>query len=114
MIGKRLEQVLADHRGEAQVLRANGHKAQADSIERVCEDVALAARDYLDWLDEDEAMLRSAKSRDFFRSRFPDWEAQGLAEWRKKRRYYRRIIVPRRANLEAARAQAARDARRSA
>lgn len=109
-----LEQVLADHRGEAAVLRANGHKLQAESIERVCDDVARSQRDYLDWMEEGEAISRSGKSAEWFRSRFPDWEAQNLAEWRHKKRYYRRIVVPRRANLEAARAQAERDARRSA
>lgn len=109
-----LEQVLADHRGEAAVLRKAGHKLQADSIELVCDDVSKAARDYLDWLDEGEARARSGKSVDWLRHHFAEWEAQGLAEWRHKRRYYRRIIVPRRANLEAARAQAERDARKSA
>ncbi len=113
-MSRSLEQVLADYRGEAAVLRMNGHKAQAESIERVCDDVARSLEAYLDWLEESEAMARSAKGVDFYRNRFSDWEAQGLAKWHGRRRYYRRIVVPRRANLEAARAQAERDARRTA
>jgi hypothetical protein len=113
-MNRSLEQVLADAREDANRLRLHGHKAQAESIDRLSEDVAKAARDYLDWLDEGEARTRSGKSADWLRSHFAEWETQGLAEWRHKRRYYRRIVVPRRANLEAARAQAERDARKSA
>jgi hypothetical protein len=112
--GVRLEETLADWRGQAAVLRHNGHKLQAESIEAVCADVAVCLRDYLDCLEEAEAHSRSGRSIEWFRSRFADWEAQGLAERRGKRRFYRRIIVPRRPNLEAARAQAEREAKRSA
>lgn len=110
----KLEDVLADARGDAARLRFHGHKAQAESMEAVCEAVANAARDYLDWLEEVEARARSGKSAEWLRGRFPDWEIQGLAELRGRKRYYRRIAIPRRPNLEAARAQAERDARRSA
>jgi hypothetical protein len=108
------EQVIADWRGNAAVLRANGHKAQAESIEACCRDMATAFASYLDWLEESEAHARSGKSTDWLRGRFTEWEEQGLAEMRGRRRFYRRVIIPRRANLEAARAQAERDARRSA
>lgn len=111
---RRLEDVLADWRGQAAVLRHNGHKAQADSIEAVCEDVARSQSAWLDWLEEEEARARSGKSAEWLRARFAEWEAQDLAERRGRKRYYRRVIVPRRPNLEAARAQAERDARRSA
>ena len=114
MLTMRLEDVLADLRGEAAVLRAHGSKGQADSLERACDLVAKAMRDYLTWLDEGEAHTRSGRSVEWLRSRFADWEEQRMAEYRGRRRFYRRIIVPRRANLEAARAEAERDARRSA
>lgn len=58
-----LEQVLADCRGEAAVLRANGHGAQAASMDAVCDRVREAMRDYLDWLSEDEARLMSGRTR---------------------------------------------------
>lgn len=111
---RELEQVLADYRGEAQCLRANGHAAQAESIERVCTHVAEAMEAYLDWLTEDQARTRSDRSLDFLRARFPIWETAGLARWsatKPRRRQYRRLIIPLRANLEAARAQADRMAR---
>ena len=43
-----------------------------------------------------------------------EWAGLGLAEFRGSKRYYRRLIVPRRANLEAARADAQRQAREAA
>lgn len=97
-----LEQVLADFREEAAILRANSQGAQAASIERVCEVVRNCMASYLDWMSEDEARLWSGWSRTRLRAHFPQWETQGLAEWvgegRKARRRYRRQAVPRRAN----------------
>lgn len=101
-----LEQVLADARGEAQLLRTHGHAAQADSIERLCEAVAESMRDYLDWLTEDEAQLHSGRGAEWLRHRFAEWEALGMAkrehQGRSQRRRYRLCIVPRRANTAAA------------
>lgn len=98
-----LEQVLADARGEAAVLRSHGHKAQADSVEKVCEAVTAAAYEYLNWLSEAEARLRSGHSTEFLRARFARWLEQGLARWDGKRRQYRAVVIPQRANREAAR-----------
>jgi hypothetical protein len=109
-----LEQVLADWRGDAAVLRRTGHPAMADAIERLCTAVGRSAEDYLTWLSESEAALHSGHQAVWFRSRYPGWEAQGLAEKRSGRRYYRQIIVPGRPNLDAARAAARRAARESA
>jgi len=105
-----LEQVLADVRGEAAVLRANGHKAQADSMDAVVDRVRDCMGPYLDWLTEDEARARSGRSVEWLRGQLPEWEALGLAKRDGKRRLYRRLIVPRRPNLEAARAAAQRAA----
>ncbi len=98
-----LEQVLADARGEAAVLRSHGHKAQAESIEKVCEAVTGAAYEYLNWLSEGEARLRSGHSTEFLRARFAAWNEQGLSRWNGKKREYRAVVVPQRANREAAR-----------
>ena len=108
-----LEQVLADYRGDAQVLRRRGHAHDAELIEMICDAVAAAAEDYLRWITEDEAMLRSARSRAWLRGQFAEWERQGLARRDGKRRLYRMIAVPLRANLTAA-AAAGRAAARSA
>jgi hypothetical protein len=110
----RLEDTLAELRGEAQVLRAHGAKTQADSIESVCDRVRDTMTAYLDWLSEPEAMARSGRGTRWLRAQFGEWAGLGLAEFRGSKRYYRRLIVPRRANLEAARADAQRQAREAA
>lgn len=96
-----LEQVLADARGDAALLRHHGHILQADSMERVCVAVADVMRDYLDWLSEDEARSQSGWGIPRLRSHFAEWEAMGMAKLqgtgRRARRQYRRCIVPQRA-----------------
>lgn len=104
-----IERALADFREEAQVLRANGHTAQAASIDRVLDAVRKAAPLYLEWLSEREAMMRSGKAADYFRSRFDAWENDGLAELRGKKRFYRGVVVPRRRLGSLVRAQAAQE-----
>lgn len=98
-----LEEVLADARGEAAVLRAHGHKGQAESIEKVCEAVTAAAYEYLNWLTEPEARLRSGHSTEYLRARFARWLEQGLARWDGRKRQYRAVVIPQRGNREAAR-----------
>lgn len=110
----KLEDVLADCREDAALLRAHGHKGQPESMERVCDRVAESMRSYLEWLSEAEAHSRSGRAIDWLRGRFADWEAIGMAERRGRARYYRAVIVPRRANLEAARADARREASQAA
>lgn len=107
----RLEEVLADWRGQAAVLRANGHPTQAGSVEEVCDSVASCMADYLTILSEEEARSRSGKGTDFLRTRFPAWEAAGMAFLEGRRRRYRACIIPVRVNLDLARAEARRDAR---
>lgn len=108
---ERLEEVLADFRDQANVLRFNGHVTQAASIDAVCDGVAKVMEDYLMVLTEEEAMSRSGKGLEFLRTRFPQWEAAGLAFRDGRRRRYRALIVPARPNLDLARAEARRDAR---
>ncbi len=98
-----LEQVLADWRGDAQVLRRQGHTREAEQIERFAEDVGKSAHEYLTWLREDEAILRSARSRPWLRSQFPIWLEAGHARREGRARFYRMLIVPRRPNVSAAR-----------
>lgn len=109
-----LEQLLADVREEAALLRRHGHKVQADSIESVCDRVRQCMAAYLDWLTEEEAVARSGRSANWLRGQLPEWEVIGMAKRDGRRRWYRRVIVPRRPNLEAARADAIREAQRIA
>ena len=98
-----LEEVLADERGAAQVLRANGHAHDAELIERVCDRVSAAAQDYLRWLSEPDARLRSGRSAAWLRARFPEWASEGHAELRRGVRYYPQCVIPQRADITAAR-----------
>jgi len=109
-----LSQVLADWSGQAAVLRARGHGREADHIEQLVADVRTSASAYLDWLSEDEAMLRSGRSRGYFRTRFSSWESEDNARIDGRRRRYRRCVVPQRANLDAARGAARAAAKESA
>lgn len=103
-MGETLETVLGDAREQASVLRYHGHAAQARSVEDVVDRVAGVMRSYLTVLSEKEAMMRSGKGVDFFRARFPEWEARGLAVLDERgRRTYREITVPVRPQLEVAR-----------
>ena len=108
------EQTIADLRGELSVLLANGHTLQAKSMERVLETMIVACAPYLERLTEERARTRSGKSIAWLRAHHPDWMTQGLAGKAGKHRWYRRCALPIRVNLEAARAQAERDAQSAA
>jgi hypothetical protein len=105
-----LEQVLADERGDAAVLRKNGHGHDADLIERVCDRVSRAAEEYLRFVAEPDARLRTNRSQEYLRARYADWEAQGHAYKKGTMRYYRMLVLPPRANLSAAREEGRRAA----
>ena len=98
-----LEQVLADWRGDAQVLRRQGHEREAAGLERCAGEVVAAAEDYLMWLTEEEAMLRSGRSVAWLRAHFPEWERAGHTRREGRRRWYRMLLVPQRANVVTAR-----------
>lgn len=102
MIGT-LDQILADWRGDAAVLRRHGNEHDAELIEKLCHQVSRAAEDYLQWLSEEDAMLQSGHGGEWFRGRFAGWERDGHARRIGRKRYYRQVVVPRRANPEAAR-----------
>ncbi len=109
-----LEQVLADEREDAAVLRRNRHTHEADIIERICARVSMAARDWMEFISERDAQLRSNKSVAWLRTRFPMWEREGLARHHPDKlheRQYRRVIIPRHVDVDAVRADAERQAR---
>ncbi len=101
-MAKQLEQVLADAREEAAILDANGHPAQANRMRRLCDDVQESAIEYLTWLSEEEAMRRSNRARTWLRSQFPGWERATHARLNGRKREYRALVVPQRANASAA------------
>jgi hypothetical protein len=109
-----LEQVLAEWEGKAAVLASTRHAHDAELIEQVCQSVRASAQDYLTWLSEPEAKLYSGHAVEWLRARFSVWEAQGLATRDGRRRRYRLIALPRRANLDRARRQAREATRQTA
>lgn len=109
-----LAEVLANHRAQAQILRAHHQIALADAIEQVCDDVAEHGARFLEWIPEREAELMSTHQAAWFRHRFEMWRRQGLARvhpQRPRERQYLAVVVPRAADLERARADARRAAR---
>lgn len=112
-----LEQVIADHKHQADVLAGQGFHGEAERIRRVVRDVENACVDYLKKLNEDDAMFRSGKSRAWLRGRFAEWAAMGHAGFhdeRPRERWYRQMILPLRVNREAARDAGRRGERFSA
>lgn len=109
-----LDQVLIDAAEDANRLRLHGHKAQADSIDRLVASVRAAAEDYLTWMSEKDAALRSGRSVTWLRHRFGQWQRDGHARLRGGHREYRTLIVPQAVNLISAREAGRAAARKSA
>jgi len=97
-----LEQVLADALGDAAVYRRRGDARVAELLEQLADQVSNAAEDYLRFLTEDEAMLRSGHQAPWFRKRRAEWAAAGNAREEGRRWLYRAIVVPQRGNASAA------------
>jgi hypothetical protein len=109
-----LAQVIADAREEAQVLRANGAGMAPDRLHQLLDDVTEAAEEYLTWLTENDASIRSGYSLVWLRSRFPAMQREGHARLNGKARQYRACAVPRRANTAMAAVKGREAARKSA
>ena len=99
-----IEDVLEELRRDAATFKRTGQERQFEYWSSVVDKVAAATEDYRRYLSEEDAVLRSAKSVGWLRSRFAEWERQGNAKRDGKRRLYRQVIVPMRANPSAARA----------
>lgn len=107
-----LEEVLASEREDAQVLRRRGYARDADLIDGLLDRVRTAAEDYITWLSESEAMIRSGEKASYFKKRYPAWMAEGHARVNERGvREYRMCIVPQRRH-ESAAAEAGRRAGR--
>jgi len=109
-----LADVVADWRGDAAVLRRRGNGASADILDRCADEATRAAEEWLLWLSEGEAQLRSGYSVAWLRSRFDAWRREGHArQTGRHTRLYRACIIPRRANVATA-AERGREAARKA
>ena len=107
-----LATVIADWRGEAAVLRRRGDNRTALLLEQCAEEAVLAAESYLLWLSETDAMLRTGRTREWLRSRYEGWAAEGHAKKTGRDRQYRAVMLPRRAAVVEAR-EAGRQAARA-
>lgn len=107
-----LEEVIANRRAAAQVLRAHGHEHDAKLIEEFASEVAESAEEYLRWIGETDAAMMSGKSEKWLRGQFLNWESLGHArKGQNGKREYRMLILPRRVNLSAAREEGRRAVR---
>lgn len=108
-----IEQTLADTREEAATLRRYGQGEVATAMETVLDTFMAELREYLTWHDEKGAALMSNKGASYFRSRYKEWEARGLARTASRgRRQYREVIIPkpvRFADIEVDAEQVARE-----
>lgn len=99
-----LEQVLADARGELPVLRRHGASVPVAQVEQLLDAIAEATEDYRRFLFEPDARLHSGASVPWLRAQFTRWEAEGHAYRDHGKRFYRQIVLPRRADTARARA----------
>jgi hypothetical protein len=102
MEGHSIEDVLDVYQQEAAILARRGHVNEAHLITSICQDITAALDDYLTWLSEANAQLRSGHGIAWLRDKFSDWEAAGHARMRSGKREYRQIIVPQRRHTEDA------------
>jgi hypothetical protein len=98
-----LRDVLADEVGQAAVLEHNGHDHDGRLIRRICDRVSAAAHEYLNFMSEPEAMLRTGKSERQLRRLYAELEPRRHAKKIGAMRYYRECMLEPRANLSAAR-----------
>lgn len=109
-----LQTVLDRWRADAAVLRRNGEARLAEALDRCAAEATTASEEWLTWLSEPQAELRSGHAAKWFRARREAWRREGHArECRRGRWEYRAAIVPTRANVAAA-AEAGRSAARRA
>jgi hypothetical protein len=115
-MAKPIETLLADYRADIDALDRTLNDHDARLLEKFVNEVSESIDEYITFLPETEASLWSGYSKDWLRQQFPRWERQGHAKLResgKRDRLYRRCILPRRANVGAARADAVRAARKA-
>lgn len=107
-MARSLEDVIADAREDVEVLRRSGNAGQAEYVEKLLDAVYAASEDYVTWLSESDALLKSGLAERTLRRRFRELVDCGLARYNNHRgREYRACAVPSRPNLAAARARGA-------
>jgi hypothetical protein len=112
-----LAQIIAEAAEEAALLERNGAGFSVGRVRELLAQIGQAAEEYMTWLSEGDAAIRSGFSMTWLRGRFDSLQRDGHAKLVGKARQYRACAIPRRANTALASArgrEAARAARRSA
>lgn len=99
-----LADIIADAREEASILRRAGHGQQADYVDALLDKVYAAAEDYVTWLSESAAELKSGLSVKTLHRRWRELYDSGNARYNTKgEREYRSCAIPNRPDVAAAR-----------
>jgi len=109
-----VDTALADARALVTNLRRYAQRQLADELEEIVQRLDRTTHDYRLFVPERDAMVRSGKSAEWFKARFPEWQRQGNARanpTNPRERQYRLCVVPVVADVEGARASARRAAR---
>ncbi len=98
--------ILADMASDADALERTGNLKQADYLRAAVARIRTAAEDYMTWLSEPDAILKSALSERTLRRRFRDMLDCGTARYGSKRqREYLSMCVPNRPDVQQQRAR---------
>lgn len=97
-----LEQALAIAKDDVKTTGRMGGTIHPQAALDMLAAIERAAEDYLTWLPESTAMVRTGRSRRWLRAQYPAWLDQGHARQVNGERCYRALILPRRANPSAA------------
>lgn len=102
---KDLGDVVADWREDAKILKARGYPVEAERLQAMSDEVFTVAEDFITWLSESQAYLKSGLSYRTLRRRFRELLDCGLARYNLKgEREYRSCAIPPRPDARAARA----------
>lgn len=98
-----LTDVIADAKSDADSLQRLGYDRDANLLRTFISRVELSAHAWLNFMSEVDAALFSGLQPRVLRHRFAAWEARGFAFKQGRTRFYCEAILPRRADLRAAR-----------
>lgn len=102
---KDLAQVLVDKREEVQMLSRRASAVQTSYVDELLDEVRAAAEDFITWLPEEAAILKSGLSERTLRRRFREMLDCKTARWGKTGREYLACVIPSRPDVAAARAR---------
>jgi hypothetical protein len=97
-----LREILDDAREDATRLRKTGNVGQAEYVDRLVLKLERAVEDYVTWLSESDAVIKSGLAERTLRSRFRWLRSCGLARYGVKgRREYLACGIPQRVLLDS-------------